>query len=280
VELLGFDEGVVRFSIFALVFALMSALEAWLPRRRRRESRLTRWTTNLGILATDFAAVWLFTFVVPVTAVLAALWAGGSGWGAFNLIDWPWWLEWAIAFVILDFVIWGQHVVFHKIPSLWRVHRVHHADHDIDASTGVRFHPIEILISVFVKAAAVVALGADPVLVIIFEATVNGSALFNHANLKLPAWLDRVVRTLVVTPDMHRVHHSSDFRETDTNYGFFLSIWDRGFRVYTAQPAKGHEAMTIGLDAYQGEGPGRYGWSLALPFQTQDRVNKSPPETT
>lgn len=279
-ESLGFDEGLFRFSSFALIFTLMSALEAWLPRRQRRERRLRRWTTNVGILAADFAAVWLVTFVVPVTAVLAAMWAGGSGWGAFNLIGWPWWLEWAVAFVVLDFVIWAQHVVFHKFPALWRVHRVHHADHDIDASTGVRFHPIEILISVFVKAAAVVALGADPVLVVIFEATVNGSALFNHANVRLPAGLDRIVRALVVTPDMHRVHHSADRRETDTNYGFFLSVWDRLFRVYTAQPEKGHDAMTIGLDAYQGEGPERFGWSLALPFRAQDRVSKTRPETT
>lgn len=272
---LGFDEGIVRFSSFALIFLVMSALETWLPRRQRRESRLRRWSTNLGILATDFVTVWLVTFLIPVTAVLAAFWAGGNGIGAFNLFGWPWWLEWGIAFVVLDFVIWTQHVVFHKIPTLWRVHRVHHADHDIDASTGVRFHPVEILISMFVKAAAVVALGADPVLVVIFEATVNGSALFNHANLKLPARADRVLRTLVVTPDMHRVHHSADRKETDTNYGFFLSVWDRSFRLYTAQPEKGHDAMTIGLDGYQGEGPEQLGWSLALPFQGRDRVSRS-----
>jgi sterol desaturase/sphingolipid hydroxylase (fatty acid hydroxylase superfamily) len=271
VEILGFSEGTVRFASFAGIFALMTIAEALWPRRARRETRMRRWPTNLGILLADYAAVFAVTFVVPVTAVIAAMWAQDANWGLFNLADWPGWIEALAAFVILDFVIWGQHVVFHRVPALWRVHRVHHADHDLDATSGVRFHPFEILISIMVKAAAVVAIGADPLMVVIFEAAVNGSAMFNHANLRLPAWLDRALRAVIVTPDMHRVHHSTDYRETDNNYGFLLSVWDRLFSVYTDQPRLGHDDMTIGLSAFQEKGPEQIGWSLLLPFRQTDR---------
>lgn len=272
--LFGLSEGALRFSIFLAIFLAMTALEAFLPRRARRFPRGQRWFTNIGVLFADYLAVAAMTFVVPVTAALAALWAEANSFGLFYQLDWPLWLVWLISFIVLDFVIWGQHVVTHKIPLLWRIHRVHHSDEDLDATSAVRFHPLEILLSIFVKALAVVLLGAPVVLVVIFEAIVNGSALFNHANLKLPLWLDKWLRLILVTPDMHRVHHSVIHRETDSNYGFALSIWDRLFRTYNDQPEMGHEGMTIGLSEWQDDAPTRLGWTLALPFRTPP---KSPP---
>jgi sterol desaturase/sphingolipid hydroxylase (fatty acid hydroxylase superfamily) len=157
--------------------------------------------------------------------------------------------------------------VTHKIPILWRFHRVHHTDEDLDASSAIRFHPVEIVFSIFVKAAAVVLLGAPALVVVVFEALVNGSALFNHANMKLPASVDRVIRLVFVTPDMHRIHHSVVRRETDSNYGFALSLWDRLFRTYNAEPEAGHDGMVVGLDTWQDEAPTRLLWSLSLPFR-------------
>ena len=190
-----------------------------------------------------------------------------NGWGILSWIDWPFWLEVAVAAVLLDMAIYWQHVASHKIPVLWRVHRVHHADRDIDATTGIRFHPVEIVLSMLYKFVVIIALGAPALGVFIFEVLLNGSAMFNHANLKLPAWLDRVLRTLIVTPDMHRVHHSVIHHETDSNYGFNLSIWDRLFGSYIDQPEKGHDGMTIGLNDYQTDNPSRLDWSLLLPFR-------------
>jgi sterol desaturase/sphingolipid hydroxylase (fatty acid hydroxylase superfamily) len=270
----GLGEGALRFSIFAAIFLVMTALEAWLPRRARRFPRGRRWFTNLGVLLTDYLAVAAVTFVIPITAALTADWAEANGVGLFHILDWPDWIEWIIAFVVLDFVIWGQHVATHKVPILWRVHRVHHSDEDLDATTAVRFHPIEIILSIFVKSAAVVLLGAPAVLVVLFEAVVNGSAVFNHANARLPLWLDRILRLAIVTPDMHRVHHSVINRETDSNYGFALSVWDRVFRTYNDQPEMGHDGMTIGLSDWQDEAPTRLGWTLGLPFRNPP---KSPP---
>lgn len=256
----------------------MTSLEAWWPRRERRFARGQRWPTNLGVLAADYVAVAAVTFVIPVTATLAAIWAEANGWGLFNLVGWPSWIVWIIGFAALDFVIWGQHVVTHKIPFLWRIHRVHHSDEDLDATSAVRFHPLEIVLSIFIKALAVILLGAPVVLVVVFEAVVNGSALFNHANFRLPLGLDKWLRYLLVTPDMHRVHHSVIHRETDSNYGFALSIWDRMFRTYNDQPEKGHEGMTIGLSEWQDDAPTKLGWTLALPFRSppkSKRINKS-----
>ncbi len=290
-EELGINEGAWRFGSFVAVFAAMILLEALWPRRKRRHSRVKRWATNVGILISSYATISLVTLVlanllVPITALLAAIYAQQLGFGLFNWLVWPLWIEWAIAFLVLDFVIWGQHWATHKIPVLWRLHRVHHADHDIDASTAIRFHPLEILFSIFVKAAAVMFLGADAVIVVIFEGVVNASALFNHANLKLPLWLDRIVRPIIVTPDMHRVHHSVDVGETNSNYGFALSLWDRLFGTYIDQPKLGHEDMIIGLNDYQKEGPEHFWWSIRFPFvgkqkaQQTDEVSKSPPGTT
>jgi sterol desaturase/sphingolipid hydroxylase (fatty acid hydroxylase superfamily) len=266
-EIFGLAESQFRLGSFIGIFVIMAILETWLPRRKRRHSRARRWTTNFAILASDFATVSLVTIIVPVTAVIAAFWATERGWGLFNVVDLPFWLEALIAFVALDLLIWTQHLITHKIPILWRFHRVHHADHDLDASSGFRFHPLEIVFSIFVKAIFVVALGPAAIVVVVFEAAVNASAVFNHANLKLPLGLDRILRPLIVTPDMHRVHHSDIRRETDSNYGFFLSVWDRLFGVYRDQPEKGHDGMTVGLRDHQQSGPEKIGWSLLFPFR-------------
>ncbi|VAW20607.1 Fatty acid hydroxylase family (carotene hydroxylase/sterol desaturase) [hydrothermal vent metagenome] len=273
-EILGVSDGAFRMSIFAGIFAIMTVLEAWLPRRKRRFERLKRWPTNIGLLLADIAAISTMGFVVPVSAVLIAIWAAANGWGLLNNVDWPIWVEWIIAIVVLDLVIWSQHLITHKIPLLWRLHRVHHSDVEMDATTAIRFHPVEIIFSVFVKSAAILLLGPAAIVVVIFEALVNGSAIFNHANFSLPPMADRLIRLLLVTPDMHRVHHSVHVRETDSNYGFALSIWDRIFGTYIAQPKDGHDKMVIGLNQWQDEAPNRWSWALALPFYNPPRSTK------
>ncbi|MEQ1652489.1 MAG: sterol desaturase family protein, partial [Hyphomicrobium sp.] len=193
--------------------------------------------------------------------------AGTHGIGVLNWIAWPSWLETLIAVVVLDFAIWVQHVTTHKVPVLWRLHQVHHADVDIDVTTAIRFHPIEIGLSILWKIVCVLALGASVWAVLLFEILLNACAMFSHANIRLPAALDGVLRVFVVTPDMHRVHHSVLRHEHNSNYGFNLSVWDRLFSTYRAQPEKGHDAMTIGLTPYQSDEPTRLGWSLSLPFR-------------
>lgn len=267
----GLSEGAFRFSLFATIFLVMAILETLLPRRPRRFKRHKRWVANFGVLIANyvvtFAVTYVMAFILPVTVIITAMAAEANGWGLFGRVAWPAWLEWTLAFILLDFVIWAQHLVTHKVPLLWRLHRVHHSDEDFDTTTAVRFHPLEILFSILVKISAVLLLGPPAVLVVIFEATVNGSALFNHANLRLPLPLDRALRWIIVTPDMHRVHHSVIHRETDSNYGFALSIWDRLFHTYNDQPEKGHDAMTIGLSEWQDERPTRLDWTLMLPFR-------------
>ncbi len=266
-EFFGLSEGTFRLGLFASIFLIMAVLETWLPRRERRFTRGRRWFANIGILISDFLAVSAVTFLIPVTAVITAFWASANGWGLLNLLSLPIWLEWLIAIVVLDWVIWAQHLITHKVPILWRLHRVHHSDVEMDATTAVRFHPLEIIFSIFVKSAAILLLGPAAAAVVVFEALVNGSALFNHANFNLPRPLDAVVRALFVTPDMHRVHHSVHRHETDSNYGFFLSIWDRIFRTYIAQPQDGHDEMEIGLAEWQDDAPTRLTWALSFPFR-------------
>ncbi len=257
-------EGAIRLGVFAGALALMIALEAAFPRKSRVSSRSRRWLTNGAFVLVDAVALRL---AMPVLAVGMAAIAERNGWGLFNMLAAPSWAEIALAFVLLDMLIYAQHVATHRIPLLWRFHKVHHADRDIDATTGVRFHPVEIVLSMAYKLVCVAALGAPVLAVFAFEVVLNAAALFNHANLRLPDRVDRALRRLVVTPDMHRVHHSVYARETDSNYGFFLSVWDYLFRTYTAQPRDGHDAMTIGLGEHQDDGPGRLGWSLWLPFR-------------
>lgn len=266
------SEAALRLGVFLAVFVVMAAAEALRPKRQLTHSKGRRWLTNMSIVALDSFVVRLMgALAIPLVAVAAAIYAARQGWGLFNWLDWPVWLEWLAAILILDLAIWFQHLVSHKVPVLWRLHRMHHADVDIDVTTAIRFHPIEIALSMLWKIVCVVALGAAPEAVILFEIILNGCAMFNHANVALPQSVDRVLRLFIVTPDMHRVHHSVIRREHDSNYGFNLSVWDRLFGTYTPQPEKGHEGMTIGLTPYQSVDPTRLGWSLLLPFRNRDQ---------
>ena len=270
--LLGQSDGLIRLAVFAAVFAVMAAIELLRPKRRLSVSKARRWLTNLGIAGVDTLVLRIMAaLAVPIAAVAAAFYAKEHQLGLLNNVDWPYWLKVAIALLVLDLAIWFQHLVSHKVPIFWRLHQVHHADRDIDVTTAVRFHPVEIGLSMLWKIAVVIPLGAPPLAVFLFEVILNACAMFNHANIALPLWLDRVVRLFIVTPDMHRVHHSVLRREHDTNFGFNLSIWDRLFRTYTPQPEGGHQGMKIGLPPYQSEAPTRFGWSLWLPFGPQRR---------
>jgi sterol desaturase/sphingolipid hydroxylase (fatty acid hydroxylase superfamily) len=270
--LIGQSDGLIRFAVFASIFLLMALIELVWPKRKLVVSKRRRWLTNIGVSATGTILLRLMAaLAVPVAAIAAAFWAEAHGIGLLNQAAWPAWIKIAVALIALDLAIWAQHWASHKVPLFWRLHRVHHADRDIDVTTAVRFHPIEIGLSMLWKIAVVVPLGAPPLAVFLFEVILNACAMFNHANIAMPLGLDRILRLLVVTPDMHRVHHSVLRREHDSNYGFNLSIWDRLFGTYRAQPEAGHQGMTIGLTPYQGEAPTRLGWSLWLPFRTKTR---------
>jgi len=258
-------ETLIRLSAFLGLFALFAGLETWAPRRIRKQPRITRWTTNWGFTVLNTVALRALAWGLPLLAVGAAADAANQGWGLFNVIALPTGIEIIVALLILDFSIWAQHLITHKIPILWRLHRVHHADVDIDVTTAIRFHPIEIAISMLLKIGLVYLLGPAIIAVVLFEVILNGTAMFNHANIRLPLGLDRVVRLVLVTPDMHRVHHSVHRHEHDSNYGFALSIWDHLFGTYIAQPAEGHDAMKVGLQ-WQDTRPAKLGWSLAMPF--------------
>ena len=264
----GISEATLRLSVFLGIFAVLALLELAVPRRKARHTKLRRWLTNLSIAGIDTVVVRLMTLLaVPLAAVAAAAWAQANGWGLLNWLDVPGWIALPLAIVILDLAIWGQHVASHKIPVLWRLHKVHHTDVEFDVTTAVRFHPIEIALSMLWKIVVVLALGASPWAVVLFEVILNGCAMFNHANITLPQWLDRAVRLVLVTPDMHRVHHSVYRSEHDMNYGFNLSIWDRLFGTYKAQPHDGHVDMVIGQKSHLNEDPTKLGWSLRLPFR-------------
>jgi sterol desaturase/sphingolipid hydroxylase (fatty acid hydroxylase superfamily) len=261
-------EPIIRLGCFAGVLALMALWEALAPRRRRTVGLGLRWASNLGLAALNTLAV---RFLVPLGAVAAALLAQERGWGVLNNLEIPAWLAVALAVVTLDLIIYLQHVMFHAVPLLWRLHMVHHADLDFDATTGVRFHTLEILLSMGIKIAAVVLLGAPALAVVAFEVLLNATSLFNHGNIYLPRWLDRLLRLVVVTPEMHRVHHSVIPRETNSNFGFNLPWWDFLFGTYRAQPAAGHEDMTIGLEQVRDEKQAdRLHWMLLLPFIGQE----------
>lgn len=248
----------------------MSLLELFHPKLERPEltSALKgrRWVTNIGMLVVSSISLRL---IFPLAAVGTALFAQNNSLGLFPLFGLSFWPSAILSFIILDFAIWAEHVASHKIPILWRVHRVHHADPGIDVTTALRFHPVEILISMVYKAGVILALGAPPEAVLVFEVVLNGAAMFNHANVALPATVDRVLRWIIVTPDMHRIHHSTNRIETDSNYGFNLSIWDRFFSVYTASPALGDKTLEIGLADFGRLKPVEFLWSLLLPFRTK-----------
>lgn len=241
-------EPLIRLSCFLGVLSLMMVWEVLIPRRPRPIGRLLRWPNNLGLVVLNTIVVRL---LFPLGAVGMAFLAQAEGWGLFNIAPLPGWLTVPAAVLLLDLTIYGQHVAFHAVPPLWRLHRMHHADLEFDVTTGLRFHPVEIGLSMAIKFAAVVALGAPPVAVLAFEVLLNATSMFNHGNVRLPLRFDRILRLIVVTPDMHRVHHSIDRRETDSNFGFNIPWWDRLFGTYRAQPAAGHDAMTIGIDRFR-----------------------------
>ena len=241
-------ETLIRLGVFVGVLLLLVAGELLAPRRALTVPRVRRWPDNLAIVAIDTV---LLRIVFPTAAVSLALVAEANNWGLLNLVAVPLWLAIPAAIILLDLVIYAQHVLFHAVPVLWRVHRMHHADLDIDVTTGIRFHPVEILLSMVIKLGAVVVLGAPALAVMIFEIVLNATAMFNHSNIRLPKVVDKRLRRIVVTPDMHRVHHSIEARETGSNFGFNLPWWDRLFGTYRAQPAAGHEGMTIGLPVFR-----------------------------
>jgi len=238
----------IRLVSFFGVFAVVATLEALYPRRVRTRPRRERWPVNIGIVILDTLLVRL---LIPLAPVGAALYARSRGWGVLSLLDLPEPLLVAAGVILLDLVVYLQHVLFHFLPLFWRLHRMHHTDLDLDVTSGTRFHPLEIIVSHGIKIAAVILLGVPPAGVILFEVILNGTAMFSHANLRLPLHLDRILRRVVVTPDMHRVHHSVIVRETNSNFGFNLSLWDRLFGTYRPQPEGGHEGMTIGLKEYR-----------------------------
>ena len=262
-------EPAIRLAAFAGIFLAMTLWEVLAPRRPWAVGRAARWPSNLAILVVDALSVRL---LIPTAAFGVALIAAARGFGLFHLLGWPASLAGILGFMVLDLAIYGQHVVFHRVPWLWRLHRVHHADLDIDVTTGGRFHPGEILISMAIKIAVVALFGIPAAAVVAFEVILNAISMFNHANVALPRWLDRVVRLVVVTPDMHRVHHSAVRAETDSNFGFNLPWWDRLFGTYRAAPAAGYEGMTIGLPIFRDRGELRVDRLLTQPFRTPAQV--------
>jgi sterol desaturase/sphingolipid hydroxylase (fatty acid hydroxylase superfamily) len=257
-------ELLIRIGAFALVFAGMALWEILAPRRSLTAGRLRRWPSNLGILILNALCV---RVLIPTAAVGAALFAAGRGWGLLHMVQPRLSVAALIGFVVLDLVIYAQHVVFHKVPLLWRLHRMHHADLDVDVTTGGRFHPFEILISMLIKIATVIAFGIPFVAVLLFEVVLNATSMFNHSNVAMPSALDRVLRLVLVTPDMHRVHHSILRRETDSNFGFNLPWWDRLFRTYRALPEAGHREMTLGLPIFRDPRELRLDRLLSQPFR-------------
>jgi sterol desaturase/sphingolipid hydroxylase (fatty acid hydroxylase superfamily) len=242
------NEPTVRLTAFAVVLAVMVIWEVLAPRRSRPLARRRRWPANLGIVVLNSIIIRL---LFPAAAVGVALTAETQGWGLLHRYDVPSWVAVVAGVVVLDLAIYLQHVMFHAVPALWRLHRMHHADLDIDVTTGARFHPVEIMISMLIKFAAIAALGVPPVAVVLFEVLLNATSMFNHGNVRIPLALEPALRRLVVTPDMHRVHHSIERDETNSNFGFNLSIWDWLFGTYRAQPRAGHQAMAIGIPDFR-----------------------------
>lgn len=241
-------EPALRLGIFAAVFSVMALWEIVAPRRALRQPKGTRWLNNLILVGLNTV---LLRVVFPTTAIALALSVGESGTGLLNHFAVPYFAAVVLSILLLDLVIYLQHLMFHAVPVLWRLHRMHHADLDFDVTTGARFHPVEIVLSMLIKFAAIAVLGPPAVAVLVFEILLSATAMFNHANVRIPPAWDRVLRWIVVTPDMHRVHHSVNAPETNSNFGFNLPWWDRLFGTYRAQPAAGHERMTIGIGQFR-----------------------------
>lgn len=264
IEIIASHEQAIRLGFFLGILAVMAVWEVLAPKRVLTVSKTVRWTNNLGLV---FLNSFIVRLIFPAAAVGMASFANAHGWGIFNYFSLPPVLAIVLTVVAMDFIIYLQHVLVHAVPVLWRLHRVHHADLDYDVTTGARFHPIEIILSMLIKFATIVVLGAPVVAVIIFEVLLNAMAMFNHGNVGLPNTLDRVLRWFIVTPDMHRVHHSIEDDETNSNFGFNLSIWDRLFGTWREQPRGGHQGMTIGIREFRR--PRQSSWidgMLAIPF--------------
>lgn len=247
-EFIMVNEKPIRMGFFFGILIIMALWEVLTPRRVLTTSKTLRWANNLGLV---FFNSFILRLLFPAAAVGVAVTASQQGWGLFNIYELSPWLTVIASVVIMDFVIYVQHVMVHAIPALWRLHRVHHADPDYDVTTGARFHTLEIILSMLIKFATIVLLGPPVVAVVLFEVILNATAMFNHANVRLPAGVDRVLRWFVVTPDMHRVHHSTEDDEANSNFGFSLPWWDRLFGTYRDQPRGGHEGMTIGIRKYR-----------------------------
>jgi len=264
-EFLLANEKEVRMSFFFGMLAFIGLWEVVAPRRALTISKAVRWTNNLGLV---FLNSFIVRVIFPAAAVGVAQLASEKGWGLFNYYDVPFWYGVIAAVIIMDFVIYIQHVMVHAIPILWRLHRVHHADPDYDVTTGARFHPIEIILSMLIKFATILLLGPAVIAVIIFEIMLNATAMFNHGNIGLPKVVDKVMRWFLVTPDMHRVHHSVEDDETNSNFGFSLTWWDRIFGTYREQPRGGQTGMKIGIHKFND--PKQVSWLpglLTLPFK-------------
>jgi len=257
------SESALRVGTFIGMLLIMGVAETLWPRRILTTSKQHRWFSNLSMVV---IATTLVRLLIPIAPAALALYCQDKGFGLLNLLAFPAWFNFIFSVLILDMLIYWQHVFFHQMPLLWRIHRMHHADVDIDASTGIRFHPIEIFLSMLIKLCAVAILGAPAAAVVTFEILLNGCATFNHANVRLPIKLDKLLRLLMVTPDMHRVHHSTDMSEANMNYGFNFPWWDRMFRTYKAQPDRGHEDMFIGLNIFREPKFIRLTQMLSIPF--------------
>lgn len=254
----------IRLVAFAGIFLGMAVWEALLPRRKQQISRATRWPSNIGVVVIDTLCVRL---LFPMSAVGLAALCESREWGLLNVWQVSGWLSVPLSIVLLDLVIYFQHVLFHAVPVLWRLHRMHHADLEFDVTTGSRFHPIEIILSMVIKLTVIAALGAPAVAVLIFEVLLNATAMFNHSNIRMPSRIDTALRLFVVTPDMHRIHHSVLLGETNSNFGFNLPWWDRLFGTYRRQPSGGHEGMTIGVEQIRNVEEQRLDRMLTQPFR-------------
>lgn len=257
------NEASIRLFFFIFIFAVVAFYETKLPRRQLTVSKTSRWIINIGIVVINSIAL---RFFFSAGAVGVAYWVDQHGWGIMNILRLPYFVSVIASVFILDFIIYLQHVMFHAAPAFWRLHMIHHADLDFDVTTGARFHPIEIWLSMVIKSAAILALGPPVLGVILFEVLLNGTAMFNHSNIKLPESKDKILRLFVVTPDMHRVHHSVFPNETNSNFGFNLPWWDWLLGTYRSQPRLGHEGMTIGLNQFREPTRLTLPWILVLPF--------------
>lgn len=260
------SDTILRLTFFLSILIILIMAEILFPKKKRIHNRKDRWITNGLITLINTASVNIVHIAIPLIAIVAAVDVSNGKMGLFNIINFPIWIEIILTVIILDFIIWGQHLLSHKIPFVWRFHRMHHTDRDLDVTTAVRFHPFEIIFSMFIKITSIYILGASAIAVIIFEIMLNGMAMFNHANLRIPFRIENILRKFIVTPDLHRIHHSIYIDEHNKNFGFSLSIWDKVFKCYLDQPRDGHKDMKLGLK-WQNDKPTKLGWSLWIPFK-------------